>query len=109
MLALLTLPPTMAAHAAPQDEAMDEAPADSGAADAKQSTIATWSPEKQASYASWPPTTQDYYWTLAPERQKMFWGLADTDKVTLSNMSAEDQATAWDRIEARSGTPEPQG
>ncbi len=67
--------------------------------------IASWSAEKQASYNSWPADTQTYFWTLSDERQMMFWALTDADKVTLSGMSAEEQATAWDRIEARSAPP----
>ncbi len=67
--------------------------------------VKSWSAEKQASYNAWPADTQTYYWTLSDERQMMFWALTDADKVTLSGMSAEEQATAWDRIEAASAPP----
>lgn len=103
LLALLSLAPVAGAvaTAAPSAKAQSPSPQED---DAKDSTIATWPAEKQAAYAGWPPETQDYYWTLTSPRQKLFWGLADSDKITLSTMSAEDQATAWERIEARSGS-----
>ena len=69
----------------------------------KKDVIGGWPKEKQTAYAKWPTATQDYSWTLSPKRQMMFWGLADTDKVTLSGMSAEEQAKAWARMEGGGG------
>lgn len=73
------------------------------AAPSKKDVIASWPAEKQTAYAKWPTATQDYYWTLSLKRQKMFWGLADSDKVTLSGMSADEQAKAWAKIEGGGG------
>jgi hypothetical protein len=73
------------------------------AAPSKKDVIASWPAEKQIAYAKWPTATQDYYWTLSLKRQKLFWGLADSDKVTLSGMSADEQAKAWANIEGGGG------
>jgi len=72
---------------------------------ADEAQMAEWSAEKQTAYEAWPKETKAYYWKLTPERQQLFWGLADTDKVTLSGMSEEDQEQAWARIESRGAEP----
>ena len=83
----------------------DQAPAgEPGAQTSQKDEMASWPSEKQAAYEAWPDETKAYYWTLSSKRQKLFWGLADSDKVTLSTMSAPDQAKAWARIE---GSPPP--
>ncbi|WP_143738200.1 hypothetical protein [Erythrobacter donghaensis] len=84
-----------------------EAPATEMPADAQPTETADQDPrlaslpaEKQEAVKAWPPATQDYFWSLSDERKELFWRLSDPDKVRLSELPEEQQASAWAQIES---------
>ncbi len=104
----VALSPAMAA-AQDETETMPpvEAPATETPADAQPAEAADQDPrlaslpaDKQDAVKAWPPATQDYFWSLSDERKALFWMLSDPDKVRLSELPEEQQASAWAQIES---------
>ncbi len=60
-----------------------------------------WPTEQQTQFDAWPEDVKAYYWGLTPERQELFWRISDENKVTITALSAEQQAQAWTQIEAQ--------
>ena len=60
-----------------------------------------WPAEQQSQFDAWPEEVKAYYWSLTPDRQELFWRISDENKVTITVLSAEQQAQAWMQIETQ--------
>lgn len=74
--------------------------------DEQQAIYDMWPADKQSAFMAWPAETQGYFWSLSAERQDLFWRLTDDNKISLTAMGPEDQASAWQMIEARAAAVE---
>lgn len=96
------------AQDAPPAEATTPTPANGTLTAEQQAEHDLWTPDQQAQYAAWPADVQGYYWALSADRQSLFWRLSDENKVTITNLPAEQQEMAWSQVEAQAaGAPAP--
>jgi hypothetical protein len=101
-LAAVSIPAVAQDMTAAETDTPDAATTPSTAMTAEQQvSYDGWPTEQQTQFDAWPEDVKAYYWGLTPERQELFWRISDENKVTITALSAEQQAQAWTQIEAQ--------
>ena len=94
-LAAVSIPAVAQDMTAAETDTADAATTPSTAMTAEQQvSYDGWPTEQQTQFDAWPEDVKAYYWGLTPERQELFWRISDENKVTITALSAEQQAQA---------------